>query len=260
MPSYRNDQRYQPSYRDYGNYRPSYPQYYQYPKNDYSGIYTPYSGYGGYGYDDTYYSRGRSSWAEPLIRSVIATFFSTGKESGYYDNYGYNQSYNPDNYGYAPQNGYAQSTYNTFGYAPTSAYYEPAAYYGYDQFAFNELPYEAFEGALPYEDVQDIYSGGIAGELIQRTLGTGYYQGLLEGQLARKRGWGDRYYSDPYAYEQSIYDPYSTSIGDCRRYFSEGYEMGYDDALRGRDEFDLADGGEVDLVSLLLSNVMSLRG
>ena len=122
------------------------------------------------------------------------------------------------------------------------------------------MPYDAFGGALPYNDVRDLYAGGIAGELIQRALGTGYYQGLLEGQAARKRGWGDRYYSDPYLYEQAIYDPYSTSIGDCRRYFSEGYEMGYEDALGGRDEFDLADGGDVDLVSLLLSNVMSLRG
>jgi len=191
---------------------------------------------------------------------VIGTFFSTGIGGGYYDDYNYDQAYYGDNYGYEPQYSYAQPTYYTFGYPPTYTYYEPASYYGYDQYAYNELPYDAFGGALPYSDIRDLYSGGIAGELIQRALGTGYYQGLLEGQAARKRGWGDRYYSDPYLYEQAIYDPYSTSIGDCRRYFSEGYEMGYDDALRGRDEFDLADGGDVDLVSLLLSNVMSLRG
>jgi hypothetical protein len=155
---------------------------------------------------------------------------------------------------------YYQPTHYTFGYEPEYSYYEPAAYYGYDQYAGYGFPQNGYSGPLPYGDLQDIYSGGIAGELIQRALGVGYYQGLLEGQLARRRGWGDRYYYDPYLYEQAIYDPYSTSLGDCRRYMSEGYELGYEDALRGRDEFDLAQGGDIDLVSLLLGNALSLRG
>jgi hypothetical protein len=96
--------------------------------------------------------------------------------------------------------------------------------------------------------------------MIQRALGTGYYQGLLEGQQARRQGWGDQYYYDPYLYEQAIYDPYSTSIGNCRRYFSEGYELGYQDALSGRDQVDVAERGDIDLVSLLLGSVLSLRG
>ena len=262
QPSYRDYRSYEPTYRDYRTYEPVYPQYYQpvYPSYDYSTIYTPYSGYV-YNYDDTgYYGYQRTSWVEPLIRSVIASFFSNGIDGGYYDDYTYGQPYYGSNYGYAPQYAYYQPTYYTFGYQPAYTYYEPAAYYGYDQYAYNSMPYDVFQGALPYDDVRYIYSGGVAGELIQRALGTGYYQGLLEGQLARQRGWGDRYYADPYLYEQAIYDPYSSSLGDCRRYFSEGYEMGYDDALRGRDQFDLADGGDVDLVSLLLGNVLSLRG
>lgn len=273
QPQYRDYRSYdQPQYRDYrtydqsqyGDYRtydqPSYQQYYQpdYRAYDYSQVYTPYSGYG-YG-DSGYYANQRSSWVEPLIRSVIASFFSNGTDGGYYDDYRYGQPTYGSNYGYAPQYGYSEPTYYTFGYPATSSYYEPAAYYGYDQYAYNEIPYDAFQGALPYNDVRDIYSGGVAGELIQRALGTGYYQGLLEGQQARRRGWGDRYYADPYLYEQAIYDPYSSSIGDCRRHFSEGYEMGYQDALRGRDEFDIADGGDVDLVSLLMGSVLSLRG
>jgi hypothetical protein len=203
-------------------------------------------------------------WTEQLIRSVVASFFSNGVGDGYYDDYTYNaygQPYDAD-YGYGSQYDDYPSTYNTFGYAPTAAYYEPAAYYGYDQYASEGLPYETLLGSIPYSDMLDIYSGGLASEMIQRAMGTGYYQGLLEGEQARKRGWGDQYYSDPYLYEQAIYDPYSTSIGDSRRYFSEGYEMGYEDALRGRDEFDLAGsgGGDVDLVSLLLGSVLSLRG
>ncbi len=263
---YRDNRTYGPSYPDYRSYRQTYPQQYyqgqgfyepQYRQNDYSQVYTP---YGGNVYDDyNGYSNGGSNWAQPLIRSVIAAFFSNGVSNSYSDDYD-QPYYAGDNYGYASQHQYSQPRYHTFGYAPTSAYYEPAAYYGHDQYTYNDLPYDRFAGALPYNDVQDIYSGGIAGELIQRELGTGYYQGLLEGQQARKRGWGDRYYSDPYVYEQAIYDPYSTSIGDSRRHFSEGYEMGYEDALSGRDDFDLAGGGEVDLVSLLLGNVLSFRG
>jgi hypothetical protein len=259
-PTYRDYQTYSPTYRDYPSYGSTYPQYYQpdYSIYDYAQGYYPYPGdiYA----DNCYYGYQRSSWVEPLIRSVIATFFSSGISNGYYDDYAYGDPYYSSGYGYDPQSAYYQPTYYTFGYAPSYTYYEPAAYYGYDQYAYNGVPYDAFAGGLPYNDVISIYSGGVAGELIQRALGTGYYQGLLEGQMARQRGWGDRYYSDPYLYEQANYDPYSSSLGDCRRYFSEGYEMGYQDALRGRDEFDLADGGDVDLVSLLLGNVLSLRG
>src|SRR6185436_3124466 len=98
--------------------------------------------------------------------------------------------------------------------------------------------------AFPYNDMVTLYSGGLAAELIQRSLSTGYYQGLLEGQMARRRGWDDEYYNDPYLYEQTMYDPYSSSMGDCRRYFSEGYEMGYADGLRNQDEFYVANGGD----------------
>lgn len=267
QPTYRESRTYQPDYRQYETYRPDYRQYQSYQPNyqsnynpyDYSQLYSPYSGYG-YGNNGQYYNSG-SGWKEQLIRSVLASFFSNGTDGGYYDDY--NSYYQPNygsNYGYAPQYGSYQPTYNTFGYPPTYTYYEPATYYGYNQYADNGIPYDAFSGSLPYNDVVDIYSGGLAGELIQRALGTGYQQGLLEGQQARRRGWGDRYFSDPYVYEQAIYDPYSTSIGDSRRYFSEGYEMGYQDALRGRDEFGVARGGDIDLVSLLLGSVLSLRG
>jgi hypothetical protein len=195
-----------------------------------------------------------------LFRSVIAAFFGNSDNNGYYDPYP-QYSYYDTGYGYEPlYSDYYQPTYYTFGYEPEYAYYEPAAYYGYDQYVGYGISQDSYYGPLPYGDLQDIYSGGIEGELIQRALGVGYYQGLLEGQLARRRGWGDRYYCDPYAYEQAIYDPYSTSLGENRRYFSEGYELGYEDALRGNDEFDLAQGGDIDLVSLLLGSALSLRG
>jgi hypothetical protein len=272
------------SYRDYPNYSYQQPYYeYQQPYSNYG--YQPYSNYGyqpysSYGYQsynyptygifdyadnyDPYYSSygyNALDWKGQLFRSVIAAFFGNNDNYGYLDPYP-QYAYSNTRYGYEPlYSEYYQPTYYTFGYEPAYSYYEPAAYYGYDQYAGYGLPEQSYYGPLPYDDVQDIYSGGIAGELIQRALGTGYYQGLLEGQLARRRGWGDRYYNDPYLYEQAIYDPYSTSVGDCRRYFSEGYELGYDDALRGRDEFALGRrGGDIDLVSLLLGNALSLRG
>jgi hypothetical protein len=193
---------------------------------------------------------------------VISVFFANTDNVGYVSSYPrYDLSYSDGYYGYVPRYRY-HPPYYTFGYAPTYAYYEPAAYYGYDQYAYEGVSYDYIEyGSLPYDDMVAIYSGGLASELIQRALGVGYYQGLLEGRLARERGWGDDYYYDPYLYEQAMYDPYSSSIGDCRRYFSEGYEMGYQDAIAGRDEFELVErGGDIDLVSMLLGGVVSLRG
>ncbi len=265
-PTYRSYQTY-PSYRSYDTHpqyrtNPSYPSYQadnfdydQYPV-DGSSLY----GYNDNSYADNYYDNGGFDWKQILLRSVMATFFTNSDNVGYYDSYPRYYASNDDDYGYVPQ--YASYPYNTFGYEPAYSYYEPAAYYGYDQYAGNGLPYEySAYSALPYDDMVDLYSGGVGGEMIQRALATGYYQGLLEGQAARSRGWGDNYYQDPYLYEQTMYDPYSSSIGNCRRYFSEGYEMGYTDALGGRDEFDLADsGGDIDLVSLLLGSVLDLRG
>jgi hypothetical protein len=253
-------------YSDYARYTP-YTVYtpvyrtYDYGYNYYP-LFTPniYNAY----YDDGYYYGGYDNgldWKSLLFRTVISAFFSNGDNIGYFDPYPqYATYYNDGYYGYIPQYRY-QPPYYTFGYAPTYAYYEPAAYYGYDQFAYDEVPYDYIaDGSLPYTDMVEIYSGGLAGELIQRALVTGYYQGLLEGQLARERGWGDDHYYDPYLYEQVLYDPYSSSMGNCRRYLSEGYEIGYRDALAGRDDFDLYEGGgDIDLVSMLVGSTLSLR-
>jgi hypothetical protein len=245
-------------YSRYTVYEPSYPAYDLgyggYPANSpYSYSDDLFGGYESDGFD----------WKSLLFRSVISAFFSNSDNVGYLDPYPeYASSYDEDGpNGYIPQYSY-QAPYYTFGSAPTYSYYEPASYYGYDQYADATIPAEYIpQESLPLSDMVDIYSGGFAGEFIQRALGTGYYQGLLEGQRAREEGWGDEYYNDPYLYEQALYDPYSSSMGNCRRYMSEGYEMGFQDALAGRDEFDLADtGGDIDLVSLLLGSVLSLRG
>lgn len=253
-------------------YQPPYPTTYMvnYPTYSYQDGGYPFDSTYLYAYDDSYYYDYGSGyydddyydgfdWKQMLFRTVIAAFFSNGDNIGYFDPYPQYQTYGyADDYGYPPT--YSYYPYYTFGYEPALAYYEPAAYYGYDHFSYAGLPYEySMYSSLPYNDIVDLYSGGVAGELIQRALVTGYYQGLLEGQAAQRYGWDDEYY-DPYVYEQAMYDPYSSSIGNCRRYFSEGYELGYMDALNERDEFDLAGGGDIDLVSLLLTSVLDFRG
>ena len=243
-------------YSRYTVYTPTYRSY-DYVYNDYP-INSPYV------YDDdSYYDTNDGfDWKTLLFRSLISAFFANGNNVGYFSpTPQYGSFYDNNYYGYIPQYRY-QPPYYTFGAAPNYAYYEPAAYYGYDQFVNYGVPvdYIAYD-SLPYNDMVDIYSGGVTAELIQRALGTGYYQGLLEGQMARDLGWGDENYYDPYLYQQAIYDPYSSSIGDCRRYMSEGYELGYQDALAGRDDLDLGGlGGDIDLVSMLLGSVLSFRG
>ena len=241
-------------FRVFNIYEPAYTAYdYYYP--DALPIYRTYF------YDEPYYGYSDGlDWKSLLFRSVIAAFFSNGDNVGYYDPYPHYAYYNDDNYyGYIPQYRYSQPYY-TFGYTPTYAYYEPAAYYGYDQYSYYGVPSDYIGyPTFPYDDMVTLYSGGLGAELIQRAMSTGYYQGLLEGQMARRQGWDEEYYYDPYLYEQVMYDPYSSSMGDCRRYFSEGYEMGYADGRRGRDEFYLAEGGDIDLVSVLVGSTVILR-
>jgi hypothetical protein len=138
--------------------------------------------------------------------------------------------------------------------------------YGYDPYlnVIDPTPHDNLLGLLPYGAEIDLLSGGLASELIGRALGTGYYQGLLDGQFARELGIGDDYYRDPYALyngNNPVFDPYSASMGEYRRVFSEGYELGYRDALAGREELgDQFDGDNVDLLSLLIGSALSFRG
>lgn len=220
--------------------------------------------YSPYAYNDDYYyenSEDGLDWKSLLFRSVIGAFFSNGDNAGYLDpSPEYASGYDDGSNGYIPEYT-SQAPYYTFGNAPAYSYYEPAAYYGYQQFRYGQVPYDHVAySSLPYNDMVDIYSGGVAGELIQRALVTGYQQGLLEGEQARERGWGDDHYNDPYLYEQALYDPYSSSMGNCRRYMSEGYEMGYRDALAGRGDYALEESGDIDLVSMLIGSTLSLRG
>ena len=82
--------------------------------------------------------------------------------------------------------------------------------------------------------------------------------------------YNNQYYQDPYAYESAYsdrgysyqdigYDPYS-SLDQNRQYLSEGYQLGYRDALNSRNQpLALNNVGGGDLISLLLGNVLRVN-
>lgn len=223
---------YDPYYSSYyPSYGPRYVDIVEYYDDPY------YNGYGDPYYYDPYYDRG--DWKEQLLRVVLSSFFG-GSDYGYYDRY--------------------PSYYTSAGYLP---YRQPSAYYvisepwygGY----YDDPSTPAYSPAyVGYYDSPYIGTG-YDSELLRQAVAAGYSQGLQDGMYARQRGWDDSYYYDPYAYDGRYYDAYSTSIAERRRCMSEGYELGYRDAMMDRDRQEYYYGnnaGYVDLVSLALGDVM----
>jgi len=94
--------------------------------------------------------------------------------------------------------------------------------------------------------------------MISQLLAVGYDNGYQEGLYAQSNGYGDQYYSDPYGYQNTSYDPYSYSVGENRRCLSEGYKLGYQDAMNRNNRYDpYSGGGNTDLVSLLIGSVLN---
>jgi hypothetical protein len=107
------------------------------------------------------------------------------------------------------------------------------------------------------------------GRLFSELLAYGYNQGYQDALYARTNGYNTRYYADPYdpyvyveeevVFEDVGYNPYSC-FGENRRYVSQGYELGYRDALYGRNQYDpyYYQTTDVDLISALISAVISI--
>jgi hypothetical protein len=234
--------------------------------------YDPYS-YGGY--DPYYYSPSYSSY-DPF-----------GYSSYYNDDPFSLLSYNYDPYSYNPYSYTSYSSYDPYSYDPysyTSYGYDPYSYssYGYDPYAYNGGydPYgyspEYYGGyrpskiqrILPFLSLIQAFTGNsLFGGIIQQTMGYGYDQGYYAGMYAGDNGYSDRYIYDPYRYYDAGYDPYSISIGQKRAYLSQGYQAGYrdgyqaavnDGAVYNSSYYDpYYNGGNVDLVSVMLGNVLS---
>lgn len=278
---------YAPQIRQYEVYRyqgpvaPAYnPGYFGYDPYGYSApVYN--SGY--YGYDPNIaaytanpyaydqYGSARTSLKQMLIRTLISTVLSGVLNRGGGSDYG--QNYDPY-YASGPVNyGYSQPSYYGSGYAPQySGYntgYLPAAYSAYGQPTYGYDPYSSGGGLLnssggllssiPLASILGQGGrGGFVTQLLTQVLAQGYLQGLLAGENARESGYGEDAYYDPYVSQEGVYDLYSYTIGENRRVMSEGYDLGFEDALEGRNRYNPQAVGNVDLVSLLLGNVFKL--
>jgi hypothetical protein len=261
----------EPNYRDYSYQSPAYqnygytPQYYgnngyapqyggTYGTNTYVyQSYLPYANqqyadYAPYYYDDLNYNR-NTSWKYQLLGMVLQAFL------GGRDNYGgYDQNYVGDQYAYyggSPRyNGYS-ARYVNYG----------NRYSGYNDqpYGYGDTEYDAgLFDTVPFFGLTDDFLGGFGNELTMQTLSYGYDQGYSAGQYCKHHSISEDNFYDPYYFEDAGYDPYSVSIGENRRYLSEGYELGFRDGYQaGRRHYNPAEEGDVDLVSLLLNNVLS---
>lgn len=282
---YRNDDRYVD--RNPRQYAPVYPYSGYAPRTNYAprtsynvpynGGYLPYRsqtatnyGYDPYGYSNAYannyydngytndyYDNGGTNWKSSLIRMLISGVLSGfgGGNDGYYDQ----NSYQPYTSGIPVR--YAPAYANYGGYAPQYASYDQGySPYGQGGYYEDQSNYGSLLGALPINDLfgggNDL--GGYMSDGLSQMLAQGYLQGLTAGDTARRNNYGDRYYNDPYVSDSGIYDQCSSTIGENRRLLSEGYSLGYEDALNGRGGYNSGSGGGLDLVNVLLSDVFNL--
>ena len=224
-----------------------------------------------YRYENNYYSnqsnydRG-STWRGQILPMLIANIFGGGANS-------YNTGFLQDRYArnnvssYDYQ--YRQPTYApAYTYGPTN--YNSYNNYGYsDPYSYNQSGINARSilSSLPISEIIAQYTGEneFVSGLIGSFLSQGYDQGLMAGQNARQYGYSNAQYNDPYTYQNGAYDPYSVSIGENRRYLSEGYEQGYRDgyeqgnrdARYGNESYNQTNAGSSDLIGVLLNSVLS---
>lgn len=250
---YENGRSYNVPY--YDGYRPSVDQ--RNTNQNYYG-YDPYVYENGYG-NDYYDSRG-TSWKSTLLRTLIGAVLNGiggGRNNNYFSPNNY-QPYSagiPANYGQSPFYGNSSPYYGSS--SPYYGNYSPQFGQNYPGGGSN------FGGILGSLPIGGLFGGGndiggfVSNELSQ-VLAQGYLQGLSAGETARGYGSDDRYYNDPYVTDGGVYDQGSSTIGENRRLLSEGYALGYQDALNGRGQADQGSAGGLDLVNILLSNVLNL--
>ncbi len=241
------------SYYDRYNYRPirwnvfhnydrvrrvQYPtRYVRYADRNYYPSYEPYYANNDYYYDDDNYYAGynpyynnrndRFDLTSVIVQTLISSFLPDSNLLGgndyYYADNDYTPDYNYVNYAYAPQ-GYA--------YQNTQPYYTE---YDPNGYAYSD------------RSLNEVYNRG-------------YREGFEAGQRSVQYNNGDGYYNDPYVLANGSYYPYSTSLNRDRELLSQGYQLGYQDALNNQDGYydDSYDNSGGDLVGLLLENVLSL--
>jgi hypothetical protein len=204
-------------------------------------IYQTYSYDNGYNYAPDYY--GYPQPRDTVVRTIISSFFAP--DEAYYTTFDTPYAYNADPYyGYVAPNYY----YSNAGYAPDyyydQGYYDPYGYSGVPMFASPFYGENSLKANLLNFGVQ----------MLQGMLGQGYNQGLNDAQYVRV-AQGPVYY-DPYqAQDAAYYSPYASSFADQRQIFEQGYQLGYEDAMRNQDPYGAYNNNaRVDLVSQFLAN------
>jgi hypothetical protein len=235
-------------YAGYGGYLAYSPLY---VPNTY--LYAPYSAYASYPYYD-YYSVPYSSaydygfdWKSMLVRTLIG--FALGSSDD--DYYGGSP--------YDPYYGYTQTLYSDESYAPYGGYYPSYQEIDYVQPVYSYAGYDVpLVDVIPMYDMYGPSYGGYSSVTYREVLAQGYEQGYQAGWYARENELRNDFIDSGYVLDAGYIDPYSYTIGENRRCFSEGYSIGYQDALAGRQEYFDRYSGNTDLVSLLLSNVIGV--
>ena len=252
-----------PSYQAYEYYIPQYVEPYRYSGGGYLNysplyvpntyIYEPYTAYATYpnyyGYSSPYYgyNNGGFDWKSMLVRTLIGFVLGNG------DNDYYGQGPYAPYYANAP-------AYSGYGYSPSYGGYYPTSYSMRTSYVQPVYDYSGYDvplvNTMPMQDLFGPSYGGYSSGTLREVLAQGYEQGYQAGWYARENQLRDHYLANGYRAEDDYYDPYSYSIGENRRCFSEGYAIGYQDALNGRNETISQYTGGTDLLSLLLSNVI----
>jgi len=229
--------------------------------------------------------RPTDSWRDNVLRTVVANVLTANTTGSYY----YLPQYTPT-YSYAPSYGYYPQSYDYgtyYGSYEPYQYYQPyqetVTYYNfYDPYDYSYTSYSPY--SYDYSYSPDVFGagiglpvigdtspiGGFVGRLFSQLLAFGYNQGYRDALYTQSQRQRVRYFNDPYdpyayvpdntveVYEDVGYDPYSC-LGENRRYLSEGYELGYRDALYGTTNYDpYYDNGNVDLVSALIGSSLPL--
>ena len=234
-------------------------------------------------YEKRYYTPSRvdvrrfDEWRDDILRSVVSSAITVNTGPSYYSTpyYGNDHSYSAPYYPPAYSSGYYPVYQQYPAYTETVTYYDfydpdhLYSSYGYSDYSDYSDHYSDDIGLPSYyaEDLglpllSDSSMGGIIGRLFSELIAFGYDQGYQDALDARAVGQRDRfYYEDPYdpyilvdheVVEDIGYNPYSC-IADDRRYVSQGYELGYRDALYGTSDYDpYYDAGNIDLVSALI--------
>jgi len=176
----------------------------------------------------------------------------------------YDVSYDPRfyNVGYSYYDPYYSSVYiepYSYAYQPYDAYY--GSYYYDDPYYLGD-PYDDY---LTYQVVGSSGSvGGFVTRILSNLISYGYEQGYRDGLLARQTGYVEEYYDDPYDYDVepyqtvSYYEPYSVNAYENRRCLSEGYDLGYRDALYGEATGYVPEYRGGDLVTLWIGSTYSI--